>query len=146
MKKCLLGVFLLFAFILTSCSGKFDIADAAKKVEAEGYTIGKEVKTEEECDEFAEDLIYQMETFDDYIVEDLDVVYAVQYGKNDFNDPDYTSIIFIEFGNEDDVKEYYKWSKEYRTDWSLWRVTRKGNIIVDTNDESLHDIIGLKFE
>ncbi len=146
MKKCLLVVFLFFAFVLTSCSGKFDIADAVKKVEAEGYTLGREIKTEEECAEFVEDLIYQMETFDDYKVDNLDVVYAVQYGKNDFNDPDYTLIIFIEFANEDDAKEYYKWSKEYRTEWSWWRVARKGNIIVDTSDESLHDIIGLKFE
>ena len=59
---------------------------------------------------------------------------------------DYRQCNIIVFTNKDDAKEVEYWDIKYRGDDSLWRTACHDNILIDTSDESLHDIIGLKFK
>ena len=105
------------AVILCSCSTTFNLEKAEQDVLNQGYQLRHKHTDETELDDLERQSINQMKAFDKYEVEELNI-----------------------------TDLYYYWSLNYRSEDTLWRVAQKGNIIVDTSDETLHDIIGLKFK
>ena len=118
------------AVILCSCSTTFNLEKAEQDVLNQGYQLRHK----------------QMKAFDKYEVEELNITYLSQYDKGEFTSPEYRSVLFFTFESKKYADLYYYWSLNYRSEDTLWRVAQKGNIIVDTSDETLHDIIGLKFK
>ena len=134
------------AVILCSCSTTFNLEKAEQDVLNQGYQLRHKHTDETELDELERQLINQMKAFDKYEVDELNITYASQYDKGEFTSSEYRSVLFFTFESKKYADLYYYWSLNYRSEDTLWRVAQKGNIIVDTSDETLHEIIGLKFK
>ena len=147
MKKAFTLLIFIFMLVLTACSTEFDLEKCKQDILAqEGWEVFSEYTTEEDLNRFEASLINQMKVYDNYIVKDLEISYAVSYKKGEVSDTDYRQCNIIVFTNKDDAKEVEYWDIKYRGDDSLWRTARHDNILIDTSDESLHDIIGLRFK
>ena len=66
--------------VLTACSTEFDLEKCKQDILAqEGWEVFSEYTTEEELNRFEDSIINQMKVYDNYIVEDLEISYAVSY-------------------------------------------------------------------
>ena len=147
MKK--IGTLLVFIFmlVLTSCSTKFDLEKCKQDILAqEGWEVFSEYTTEEELNRFEDSIINQMKVYDNYIVEDLEISYAVSYSKGEISYSDLKLVSIYVFTNSEDADEFEYWDIEYRGEDSIWRTARHGNIVIHTSDETMYDVIGLKFK
>ena len=148
MKK--IGTLLVFIFmlVLISCSTEFDLEQCKQDILAqEGWHIIAELTTEEELNDFEERNKNQWKALDNYIVDHLEYSYVIVFNNNeDFSSSEFRACNIIVCSDKESADACYDWCVNYRGEDSIWRTARHGNIVIDTNDETLRDVIGLKFK
>lgn len=147
MKKLLsvVGLVILAALLLASCSLFFNEEKCIEKLKAEGLTEGMCYLTEEECAR-ATSLMNSQIRFEggDFTVEIVREYSLIENG-------DYSkSCTFITFATEEQAKQFVelqiKWFSEESDNPNNWKFARSGCTVVSTNLEIAKKMIPLKFK